>query len=630
MASSGPIDDGAALWRSLAERAGLQPDTYDKDLEVDVRRRLGLGLRGPIGDALARRAVPAADVLDAVLASLQPFTGMLADLLRLYEQVSATSASGENLRIEYDFAADTQKFGFDLAWFRETTRRFSVVTESIPWITASAAQLWDLEGALRTEQAWMHEVSAAEPLFAMYRNGGRWPVQLPALPSTGFPELDRVLEQTLDIADRVLQASRQYSTGPAELRGIDNVSGHFEGDADPTAASLMVLRQVHSDHWLAAVVNGAHHLAASATAGATDPDIVHRLMGALAQIPRREVLVRRRVEELLDILNLPVWKRRHELYSAWLLTLIVEGLPPGGVTIHVVDGKLAFSFAGTHVASVESGLGRLELWAELRHPYATPIGRGRRRAIQPDYTLSKPPISRDESAVLVVEAKQYRRGSRSNFLKALIDYVGGHRKACVLLANYGTMPQSVIRGAPLEARPFGGVHPGNKQACDEFKEAIRKVVPPAATSPSVSSSEDVSADPDLRAVVFLHWGRGGDLDLHLVDTDSRTVASYQTIDIQAVDAPVRLWNDDLAAPGIEGAQISVSAGPVELWVHRFSGTERIADCRATIHIRTRDGAVINLRCPDSVGDAGWWYVGVLETDGSFRGVGVGRDSLELP
>ncbi|HEY5247652.1 MAG TPA: hypothetical protein VIJ15_04250, partial [Dermatophilaceae bacterium] len=160
---------------------------------------------------------------------------------------------------------------------------------------------------------------------------------------------------------------------------------------------------------------------------------------ALSSIPTVEVPQRQLIDELLDVLSLPAWGKRYELYSVWLLTLIVDGVGRKNCTSHLDGGVLSFSFAGSHLASIEAAGGRLELWAELRHPYASPLGKGRKQAVQPDYTLTRPPFSAATSAVLVVAANRYARPSRKGFCEALVDYTGAHVSANVVLANYGPM-----------------------------------------------------------------------------------------------------------------------------------------------------------------------------------------------
>ncbi|GAB2472190.1 hypothetical protein [Jatrophihabitans fulvus] len=611
MPSDEPLSDAAALWASVSSRAGLRPRDYDAELVADVRQHLGLPREQAMIAALSKRRVTAGALLDAILIALQPFSRMLVDLLKLYEQVGARSATGDNLRIEYDFSSKHPDLKFDLASFRETVQRWTRVTRSVA--TADPERLWALASALRPPDGDGARPAVAMPLYDDWQ-AGRWPEDLPTPPATGLPDLDEVLTDTVNVARRVLAVTRSISADRAELSQADR--------SDPRVANLLAL---HNDPWLAEVVSLTHLLASAARQGRLDPSATSSVAHALAAIPREKIFDRRRVKELTDVLGLPVWKFRYELYSAWLLTLIVDALTPDRVAVHVANGRLAFSFAGTHLASIESGLGRLELWAELRHAYATPVGKGRVRAIQPDYTISKPPITDSESAILVVEAKQYRRGRKGNFLDALRDYVGGHPKAAVVLANYGSIPDSVHGNAPSGATALSEVRPGRFHECEKFKEAVRAAIPPPPAAPPATEIPRLSlpvTSPqragDVTAVVTLSWTSGGDLDLYLVQQNTGAVACFGTIGLTGPDRLVHLWNDDTSAPGLETAYILAGSGPVEVWVHRFGGSLTMSESGAVVRIsHIAEGPFLPLTpTADFYGD--WWFAGVLGDDGRLR------------
>jgi hypothetical protein len=187
------------------------------------------------------------------------------------------------------------------------------------------------------------------------------------------------------------------------------------------ARTAAELAQLHSDRWLSQVVNGIRSAASTPEAGVQEA--LFAIRSALAGLTITAQPVPGRVRKLLDVLSLPLWRQRHALYSAWLLTLIVNGA--GRHRLRLLadqDGRLEFSFSGSHIGYVDSDRGRLEIWAELRQPYANPVGKGRKAAVQPDYVLRLSPLTSPKGGQLVVEAKQYLRGKKSNLLNALVDY----------------------------------------------------------------------------------------------------------------------------------------------------------------------------------------------------------------
>jgi hypothetical protein len=629
----GIISSGAILWQTFIERAGLQPETYDDELVNAVCASLGIDAAGDVPGELELQGVSAQVVLNALLGALRPFAQMMTELLAVYEFAGATAAVGDNLRISYDFDDALEGvLDFDLTSFRETAQRWSQATRSVPHTQATVAQLWDLEGALRLNRVRPVESPAGQELRSAYRESGRghlWPLQVPPRPDTGHFELDRALDGVNELTNRVLELTREYSSGPDDLQNVAPSSEHFDGPLDPgdgeLPAALTPLLHLHSDHWLAAVVDDTQALGEAQVGAEEAASIAQQIDAALAAVPTAEQTARQRMEELLKVLSLPVWGRRHALYSAWIFTLIVDAVGRDHVKIHVLDGRLEFAFSGTHLATVELVGDRIEVWAELRHSYETPIGKSRVAAVQPDYTLSVPPINRIESAAIVVEAKQYRRGQKRNFLDAMTDYAGAHPRARVLLANYGTMPKSVIDGAPTRTKPFGGVHPGNPQICEDFRQAVRDGLPRLADAPATSGAADQGAiglaseaDIRLRAFVSLQWSAGEDLDLYLRSQDDGVVAYYGTLSSSAIENRIQLWEDVRSAPGLERAEILQGPGPVEVWVNRFSGTKRLPDTGAVVRIDCRGHGRLVIPCPGSVADSPWWAVGVLDGSGHFQ------------
>lgn len=149
------------------------------------------------------------------------------------------------------------------------------------------------------------------------------------------------------------------------------------------------------------------------------------------------------VESLEHTLNLPYWEKRYELYSAWILTQITKGLQDTGISYHVLDGVLSFSFRKTLLATCENLRPPLQIWAELRTKSTAPMkGIGRKKHIQPDYTLAIDDAERSENTVAVVECKQYKRSNKRNFFAAILDYAAGRPNGSVFLVNYRTTVDS--------------------------------------------------------------------------------------------------------------------------------------------------------------------------------------------
>jgi hypothetical protein len=317
------------------------------------------------------------------------------------------------------------------------------------------------------------------------------------------------------------------------------------------------------------------------------------------------------VEYLYDFLNLPVWKRRYELYSAWISTQILDALSEENIRIHLSNGTLTFSFSGVHFATIDQ-VPAVQVWAELRSPiHFQALGHGRKKNIQPDYTLIAEPIHEDSSAVLVVECKQYRKASAKNFIAAVTDYARARPRAVVALVNYGPARSFQPLSDDVSARVhiLGEIYPG-QAGVQEFKEIVRRAVPRA---PHASAERNV-AGTDYAQVV-LEWERNPrDLDLHV---SLQTTGGSREIyfgNRGTTDAfPWAELDGDVQSPGsAETIRVArMEKGVYRCWVVNYSRDAPLANAGATIRLTIGD-FVTMFRCPSS-GSGDKWMVFSLDT-----------------
>ncbi|MCJ7933424.1 MAG: Mfa1 fimbrilin C-terminal domain-containing protein [Chryseobacterium sp.] len=177
----------------------------------------------------------------------------------------------------------------------------------------------------------------------------------------------------------------------------------------------------------------------------------------------------RMVKRLTNLLNLPIWKRRHELYSAWMLTNIEKSLEGYPLTVHHTDGVLKMPFRPTHLITVHSTNVELLLYSEMRLK-AELESKERNGAIQPDYILFKKGIEAKDAKV-VIEVKQYRKPSNSNFGDAIRDYSIGCPNAHIFLVNYGKTSDALKLHYEFRNEVLGEVRP----ISDNQEEFIRSL-----------------------------------------------------------------------------------------------------------------------------------------------------------
>ena len=303
-----------------------------------------------------------------------------------------------------------------------------------------------------------------------------------------------------------------------------------------------------------------------------------------------KVSVATKKETIMEILNLPFWRKRYELYSAWVATQIVDTLHDKDIKYYVQDNALSFSFGGSKIATCNAFEPPLEIWAEVRTPYATPRGGNRKHHIQPDYSLVVADAG-DASAkdiyksLAVIECKQYKRHNRRNFLYAVDDYAHGRPNAEVLLVNYGRITKPLIDEVEPDIRQRVGfyeqVYPGTENTRD-VQERLRKCVEKYYDYNQVVQMDDAYDTP---CSILLKWSSlPKDLDLHLyVSNKSGASAEISYRNRGNMDQwPYAILNhDERQGNGEENIQVSQWTDAVyEVLVSNYSGETSVADCIA--------------------------------------------------
>jgi len=302
-------------------------------------------------------------------------------------------------------------------------------------------------------------------------------------------------------------------------------------------------------------------------------------------------------EQFLDLLDLPAWQKRHELYSVWISCLIAEALPEPK-RWDLVDGTLSYAFGGAKLMTASIGASPVELWAERRSPIPAGGSGKRTRGVQPDYTLLLTPAGAPPLAALVVECKQYRIPSRRNFRDALQDYALAHSRAPVLLANYGPVPAGLADGLTNASgliAGFGEVYPGGG-GLTGFKEALGRSMDAAAAmeerqrrdsearASSTATPAPVAPEPgDIGFdaftggsgdCVWLEWQSRADLDLHVRYCDGTTELEiyFRNLGRLSEYPYMQLAGDVTSGPGRETVRIDRwLAGKYRVVVERYRG-----------------------------------------------------------
>jgi hypothetical protein len=393
-----------------------------------------------------------------------------------------------------------------------------------------------------------------------------------------------------------------------------------------------VLRISESDYWLAALLE-AMSRAIDADDVATVPILsggtdltmfADRLEAALEPLRNTDPSLRSPQRRLEELLSLPMWRHRYDLYSNWVTTRIIAALEDAGPILHSASGRIEFAFSGTHLATFDRLRPRVHVWCEYRTPLADPVGR-RKGNIQPDITLRTDPITAGLTP-LVVECKQYAAPDNESFAHALTDYARGHPDAAVVLVNYGPGREAtVLDKVPAELRirtacvPL--LRPGSGAALSRFAEHVRRGVALPIREQPRSEKEPTPGGPapGLDTIV-LRWGYApDDLDLHLI-IGERWHVNWQSLGSLSIEPYARLI-EDVQHPGsaeiVEIAKWLPQTYRVE--VINFSGRPPLADARASLEL-TIDGHTHVFTCPPDIAGGPWK---VCTIDGRTRTIETG-------
>lgn len=501
------IETTMDLWNVFEKATNLKKNFFDKELERQIRENLKFTDSESIRKNLKKGNISIVSLLNAILTAMQPFSQMMCDLLKMFENASAKQRDC-NLQICMGFEDENNNWGFSLEEFRQdkekTVQTCRTVEAQIP------RDLWRLNeiyadsincnncnnnisyncikfncNTCKTDKPqnctilkftdqndiaqWQHEYCQNEKL----------PDFVPQRPSMGIPNLDKWTAKCWNIFEIVVAGCRhayddkedQYKTILEE--GFRNDGNEF-WKADQKSWTSEFL------HTITCVANIFQNVLSKKEAEEVAERLVNDLKNYFKDAKEDKIdILQTAIANLTEILNLPFWKRRHELYAAWVSTQIVEALQDRDVEFQVIDNKLSFSQRDSHIATCTGLCPPLEIWSELRTNAKKLIGNGRKKVIQLDYTLAVPSATEQDNTAVVIECKQYEKPNIKNFRDAVIDYANGKPQAGIMLVGYGNIPNKMYEKIEEQIKSrvvdFSFMRPGSV-AAKEFKEKLRELV----------------------------------------------------------------------------------------------------------------------------------------------------------
>ncbi|HEX2087391.1 MAG TPA: hypothetical protein VHF89_17040 [Solirubrobacteraceae bacterium] len=589
------------LWRHLVDHAGLQPASWDEDLARGLLAELGEDPNADLEAVLDGAAVSVERFVTALFRVLEPYGQMLGDLLELFAAHNVRQ-SDEIVEVAFDFDSDRDPLRFDLEAFRVARELLQqVAVWGPPW---DRGAWWDLVRALQGDG------SAEDAPFEWqddHVEGRRWPPAGVALARSGDPRVDGWLQRV----EVVWRWTRDASAAAAP--DLDALRDRWDDDE-----WTETLASINSDYWLVAVAQGAAALTRSAdpAAGAA------RLEAFFRRHPFRPPSVEQSARVLEDLLALPIFAARHELYGAWVLREIVDAIP-ADVVLCARDGVLRFPFKPTVMAEASGCEPALAVWSELRSELDDPIGTSRTGAVQPDFSIvGDGDGDLAGASTMEIECKQYRRPKYPEFGAALRDYAKARPRALVVLVDNGPLVESTLLAkVPKElrerTRAIGELHPPRPERRAEFARLVH------------DRTAHLCPPPGAWLEVRLAWDAPpSDLDLHAYVTEASGARHHIRYNAagKADRHPYVHLSPDVTTPGGEErltVERLLAGATYRLSVHAFTTDVPLGGCGARVTLR-RGREEHALTCPAN-GSGRVWDLAEIESSGRLRIIDVVRE-----
>jgi hypothetical protein len=429
---------------------------------------------------------------------MEPFTKMLVDIYKLFEQQGITSTNNA-VKIVFDFEGHGLNLEFDVEHFKEVLSRYQRLKQLLTFYEWKEPKLRELQNLFPHNWTYKVKDAGAKKWIDAYVEKGDILAPDIVLPATDDEALDRNLAQVMQLWKAVVTEQLSYSGKRETVKEKTRYWSDDNFKEQPGNRDLKDLYFITSDAWPAfmlqtvvAFIESLDVMPFSAKHYATEK-LSQQLSAYFNTLPVMEKEADALVEELIDILNLPEWKKRYDLYSVWVLTLLYKAMAPLHPAMHHTDGQLLLKFSGTHITTLETEDGPLSLWSELRSPLKNPAGKSRENSMQPDYSFCINQGTVHETCVAVIECKQYQKASRSNFVNAINDYGKGRMDAAIFLVNYGPVHTTANWTLDYPDRSF-----------------IFGNVKPDVPSPHPSANQSASFTARLQEVLMaLHFTQAG-------------------------------------------------------------------------------------------------------------------------
>lgn len=609
------IKETLDLWKYLKSNGGLDIKNYDSSIIEELQSELSLPIGKDFEKQLKDENITIENFIVAFFKVVEPFSEMMSDLLLMFEKAGAKT-SNNNLDIEFNFDNFKSDLKFDLDSFRKWINVWRRVKNKYN------ANLWNIESIWSLSRIFGNRnFRSQNPILRRwlieYNERMLWPDCILNLPKCSDTYLCQLINRAWSLWSTIVKESTKltkdrkklfekylhnrklygqneskYSWDPVLLAQIDHDrwSGSFAERVFSTIEELETLDPIRKEEYTSQLINELEQLFKKIPTVEFEEDII--------------------INDLKDFLSLPIWKKRYELYSVWISSQIIESLKDNPYRVHTYNESILFSFSGTHLATFDNFTPRLHIWSELRSPLENPVGKGRKKAIQPDYSLITDPVTNVETSVLVIECKQYKTPSKKNFVNALTDYAKGRINSNVILVNYGKINDEILSEIPIEVRNrtflIEYMRPLSSESISRFNKIVRDTI----MNHFGFIGEPGKIDLNTTGTVKLKWDdTPSDLDLHLfIETDTDWDKVFFSNMGNSLSYPWTVLDNDIRN-GYGPENITINKWIRKKYhfaVHNYSGETEMRLSNAIVEFKCGKQN-FEFKCPN-IGNGKWWDV----------------------
>lgn len=481
---------------------------------------------------------------------VKAFLTLVAPFAKMYEEIYSclqrygVKKTNESVRMVFDF--EKCKLDFDLKNFKEEIRiiRKAKILKSY--------ELWN-EGALRLLFEYIRKLSSnvqipGQHFWDEYYRVGK-PYQIPPVPKVSSKLYEQVYSVREIFSTIINTVEELENETKEEDSGSDMIAIFSETNRDQEETDLDNQSEVRRIRNLAYLLTDLIPGFRTLLSMMKDPEYEEiagkeRIQDAIeyfdkqiaSQLEHETRRTETKIELLLELLNLPMWKHRWFLYEVCCSLQVVEALNTYNPYLSIKDNKLNIDEGKrwSELAKFDSNIGAFSLFCQA---YIETKGIKDRKAIMPDLIISTKKGNVHPEVIILIEFKQRISYSSASLVKLINDYDQGASESILnLFANYDTFPEvaSEKLSSPQKTLLLSQVNPNYPEMENQYKRAIVDALKDSGIHPLVPVIDALLLDVSSSMRREYHENNSYDILRQIINEVS--------------DVQVFYFNDDLIDP----------------------------------------------------------------------------------